>query len=248
MQKNIIITGAAHGIGNRIAKDFYNKGYNVTLLDIDLEEMQSSFRDFNKDRILIEKCDVSNYENVKNSVQSSLKKFSSIDILVNNAGVGGPFHLVDEVSEEEWNWIFGVNLKSVFYLCKEVLPEMKKQNFGRIINIASIQGIQGAVRSSTYIASKHAVIGYTKAIACEWGEFNITSNAIAPGYINTRMGLNEAAPKEFHDKVMLNTPVKKVGQPDDISNAVAFLADESSKYINGTVLVVDGGITSFTGI
>ena len=164
------------------------------------------------------------------------------------AGVGGPFHRVDQVSDEEWDWIFHTNVKSVLHFCRPLLPAMKQRGFGRVINIASIQGLVGAARSSTYVASKHAMIGYTRAIAAEWGPFGITCNAICPGYVETRMGIQEEAVSGQRRRVLARTPTRRVATPEEIAYLVLSLVDDRAGHVNGSVLVADGGILADAGV
>ena len=161
-------------------------------------------------------------------------------------GWGGPFHRIDEVSDGEWERIFGTNVKGVFNCCRAVLPHMKERQFGRIVNIASIQAHIGASRSSTYVARKHAVIGYTVAIAAEWGRWGITCNAVSPGYVATEMGLDPSNPNHgsfIHERI----PAGRIASPDEIAEVIWFLTSANAGYVNGSTIVADGGLLSDVG-
>ncbi len=159
-------------------------------------------------------------------------------ILINNAGIGGPFHRTDEVSEEEWDSVFNTNVKAAFLFCKALLPIMKKQQFGRVINISSVYGKTGGALSSAYAASKHALVGYTKSLAVEWGKYNITCNLVSPGYANTSMGADN---DEYHADIIAGIPAQRLAAPEEIAKLVAFLVQPGSSYINGADIVIDGG-------
>ena len=197
-------------------------------------------------QILAIPCDVSQPSQIERAYQQIQRDLGTPTILVNNAGLGGPFHRLDEVSYEEWELIFSTNVKSVFTLCRLSLPLMKSAGFGRIVNIASIQAHTGASRSSTYVASKHAVVGYTKAIAAEWGRFGITCNAISPGYLATDMGLNSFDKDQVHF-IQERIPVQRMGTPDEIADLIVFLTTKQAAYLNGCVIVADGGLLADLG-
>jgi 3-oxoacyl-[acyl-carrier protein] reductase len=164
-------------------------------------------------------------------------------VLVNNAGYGGPFHTLDQVSDDNWDRVFHTNVRAAFWLCRALLPGMRAAGFGRIINIASVEGLAGAAGSANYIASKHALIGYTRAIAVEWGRFGITCNAICPGFVDTGMSAGFDA-AQLGQRI----PAGRLGTADEIARVAAFLAAEESGYLNGSVLAVDGGLLADLGI
>ncbi len=164
-------------------------------------------------------------------------------MLVNCAGVGGPFHRIDEVAPAEWDRIFAVNVRGPWLLCRRLLPAMAARGRGRVINIASVQGLRGAARSSTYVASKHALVGLTRALALEWGARGVTVNAVCPGYVATAMGLRpEVDPGAAAAQARI--PAGRQAEPGEIAGAVAFLAGDDAVYVNGAVLVVDGGLSA----
>lgn len=169
-------------------------------------------------------------------------------ILVNNAGIGGPYHRADQVSDEEWDLVFATNVKSVFWFSRWLLPLMRQRGFGRIINIASIYALAGGTGSSTYAATKHAILGYTRSIAAEWGASGITCNAICPGYVNTQMGIQPAQIPEHEKRIIEQIRVRRIGLPAEIAEMVAFLSSRQAAYVNGASLVVDGGLLSDIGV
>ncbi|HEU4963695.1 MAG TPA: SDR family NAD(P)-dependent oxidoreductase [Bacilli bacterium] len=245
-----IVTGAGRGIGAATAKLFAAQGIKVAALDIlyhEAEKIAQEIRDNGGEAIALT-CDVGKRESVEYAVSYVEEEFGVPTILVNNAGVGGPFHRVDQVSDDEWEWIINTNLKSVFHFSRLLLPKMKEQQFGRIINIASIQGLYGSAHSSTYVASKHGMIGYTKTIAAEWGEHGITCNAICPGYVDTALGVQSNLISDYMQRVMQKSPVKRIAQPEEIAQLVWHLAGPHGGYINGATYTIDGGITSHVGI
>jgi len=220
-----VVTGGAQGIGAAIVSAL-SADHAVAVLDL-------------KNGPGVVECDVGNRESVERALAAVEADLGTPTVLVNNAGFGGPFHRIDEVEDDEWERVVSTNLRSVFYLSRRLLPKMKAAGFGRIVNIASIYGLKGGARSSTYSAAKHGVIGYTQSLADEWGAFGITCNAICPGYVDTPAVSAEAA------KIAIaKTPVGRLGKPEEIAALVAHLCGPQSGYINGVAWAVDGGITS----
>ena len=230
--KVAIVTGGARGIGLDISKNLANSGAKVYALgrseNIDVE-----------DGITYRQCDVSNLESVQEVFKSIQEEAGSIDILVNNAGITKD-NLLLRMSEQDFDDVININLKGVFNTCKAVSRYMLSQKQGRIINIGSIVGTTGNAGQSNYAASKAGLIGFTKSLAKELAARNILVNLIAPGYIQTDMTgkLTEEQVDSFKD----NIPLKRAGQPDDVSDVVKFFASEESRYITGQVLHVDGGL------
>ena len=251
MDKQVaLISGAGRGIGAATAKMLASEGVAVGVLDVLLDEAEAvaqQIRDAGYEALAL-KCDVGQREDVESAISTIEKEFGPITILVNNAGVGGPFHRVDQVSDDEWEWIMNTNLKSVFLFTRNLLPKMKEQGYGRIVNIASVQGLFGSAHSSTYVASKHGMIGYTKTIAAEWGEHGITCNAICPGYVDTALGVQTDKISDYMQRVLAKSPVKRIAKPEEIAALVRHLVGPHGGYINGSSYVIDGGITSHVGI
>lgn len=239
-----IVTGAARGIGRATAERLASDGYSIGLLDIDGEALSLVAMSLSASHSCVaEPCDVSDPESVSRALSILTERLGGVSVLVNNAGVGGPFHRIDEVGDDEWARIVHTNARSVFLTCRTVLPRMRDRGHGRVVNVASVQGLLGAALSSTYVASKHAVVGITRALAAEWGAHGITINAVCPGYVETAMGVQDDARPGMRAAILPRIPVGRVAQPEEIAAAVSFLARPGSAYVNGACLVVDGGLS-----
>jgi len=236
-----LVTGGSKGIGAATARRLAEDGYRVVILargEAAMAAICDELRSRGDDAVGI-RCDITERKSVDEALRRIEGEVGSPGILVNNAGFGGPFHRVDEVSDEEWETVFATNVRAPFWFCRALLPKMKEQGFGRVINIGSIQSLRGAALSSTYVATKHALVGYTKALACEWARWGITCNVICPGYVKTEM-----LPADFEDTSGLRPriPAGRFAEPREIADAVSFLAREGSAYFNGAVLTIDGGL------
>lgn len=240
--KSVLITGASRGIGRAIALYFAKNGAKVAVnysgSEAKANEVVEEIK-ANGGTAFAIKADISSSEDVTNMVKSVIDKFGSLDVLVNNAGITRD-NLLMRMKEEDWDAVINTNLKGVFLTTKAVTRQMMKQRNGRIINIASIVGVSGNAGQANYVAAKAGVIGLTKTTAKELSSRGITVNAIAPGFIETDMtGKLEEGIKE---DMLRNIPLARFGQPDDIAAAAAFLASDSSSYITGQTLHVDGGM------
>lgn len=250
-QRIALITGAGAGIGAAIAEKIIEAVDHLILFDLNLEPIsllaQKLQQKHNK-IIQVYQCDVGDGVRVE-QILNQIKETGNLpNIVVNNAGFGGPFHTLDQVTDAEWDRVINTNLRSLFYFARYLLPEMKKQSYGKIVNIASIQGLLGASLSSTYVASKHGVIGYTKAIAAEWGEYGISCNAICPGYVDTRMGVQDAAITNHMEKVIHLTPAKRIATPQEIAELANYLISDHAAFINGASITIDGGLSCHVGV
>lgn len=242
-----LVTGASRGIGAAIAHVLARSGLRVGLLARDaaaLSRLEHTLRAAGG-RAWSFVCDVADEAAVDATLARIEKSLGSPSVLVNNAGVGGPFHRADEVSREEWDGLFGVNIDSVHHLCRRLLPRMKDAGYGRVVNISSIQGLFGGALSSTYVATKHALVGYTKAVAAEWGAHGITCNAVCPGYTETEM--LAAADPEVKKELLRRIPSGRFAAPEEVAHLVAFVVGPHGGYLNGSALVMDGGLSAHLG-
>lgn len=240
--KIALITGASRGIGRGIAIEFAKQGANVAFTynssseaAIELEKELSSFGIKAKGY----QSNAAQFDAAQSLVDEVIKEFGSIDVLVNNAGITKD-NLLMRISEEDFDQVIEVNLKSVFNLTKAVIRPMMKQRSGSIINMSSVVGVKGNAGQTNYAASKAGILGFTKSVALELGSRNIRCNAIAPGFIETEMTdkLDEKQVQEWRNAI----PLKRGGKPQDVANACVFLASEMSAYITGQTLLVDGGM------
>jgi 3-oxoacyl-[acyl-carrier protein] reductase len=186
-------------------------------------------------------ADVADYEEASRMVEEVYQKFGRIDILVNNAGITRD-GLILRMSEKDWDDVINTNLKGMFNTTKNVVKYMVKQRWGRIINISSVVGLYGNPGQANYAAAKAGVIGFTKSLAKELGSRGITVNAVAPGFIRTDMTA-EIIKKNQEISIIEKIPLRRLGEPDDVANLVAFLASEESNYITGQIIAIDGGLT-----
>ena len=242
-----LITGASRGIGFEIAKALAQSGMQTLITGRDrksLTRVKEFITDSGAPAPIILIADLSKKDGASRLARQMDRMSLAPDVLVNNAGWGGPFHQANQVPAQEWDAIFQLNLASAASLCANLLPKMKKKGFGRIVNISSVQGLFGASGSSTYSASKHGLIGYTKSLAAEWGPSGITANVICPGFIDTAMGEGHRKDGSQHQKLLARIPVGRFGTPHEVAAAVAFLCGPSASYFNGSVITIDGGLSA----
>ena len=243
MKQIAIITGASGGIGAAIALVLAANQIEVILLARNKERLTEVASQINTTggSCFYQICDVTKHSDIERALQAIQPQITNSKlILINNAGYGGPFERTDELAEEEWDAIFNTNIKAPFLFCKYLLPLMKQRGWGRVINIASVYGSIGGALSAAYAASKHALVGYTKSIAAEWGEWNITCNTISPGFTNTKMGADANAAS--YQNIIQQIPLKRQAMPEEIAQLVLFLCNDNSSYINGADIVIDGGL------
>lgn len=237
-----IVTGSARGIGKAIATTLAERGANIVVVDLRKELAEETANEIATQtgrEVIALDADVSNQESVKAMVKAALDKFGKVDILINNAGITRD-NLIMRMSEEDYDLVLNINLKGAFNCAQALIRPMMKARYGRIINITSVSGVSGQAGQTNYSSSKAGLIGFTKALAKEVGSRNITVNAVAPGFIETV--LTKDLPEDIRDISMKLTPMGRFGQPQDIANAVAFLAAEESSFITGVTLQVDGGM------
>ena len=241
-KKVAVITGSARGIGAGIALTLAKEGYNIVINDVGNMEKADGViaqcKSFGVQAIAIS-ADVSSFSECEKMVKEIVNTFGGIDVLVNNAGITRD-NLLIRMTEEQFDLVININLKSAFNMCKLVAPILIKKRGGRIINISSVSGVYGNAGQINYSASKAGLIGITKTLSKELGGRNITVNAVAPGFIDTDM--TKALSDDIRAKAQEKISLRRFGSIDDVSNAVAFLASEKAGYITGQVIVIDGGL------
>ncbi len=237
-----IVTGSGRGIGREIALKLAKEGADIVINDIGdisvVEGVADEVRAM-KRRSMAVIADVTSADDVAELVKKTTDAFGKIDILVNNAGITRD-QLLMRMSEEDWDQVININLKSVYLCTKAVVRQMTSQRWGRIISMASIVGIAGNAGQANYAASKAGIIGFTKAVAKEVASRGVTVNAIAPGFIETAM--TKQLKESWIEEIKKRIPSGSLGTPQDVAAAVAFLASEEARYITGHVITVDGGM------
>jgi len=238
--KRAIVTGAGQGIGKATALKLAERGADVVVDDINPETAPQTAQEIEAmgRRGIAVVADVSKKEHVEELVQRAVQELGGVDILVNNAGIARSSLLL-RLKDEQWEEVLSVNLKGTFYCTQAVAPYMIKQRYGRIISISSIYGRIGAMGDTNYSASKAGIVGFTKAVAKELARSNINVNAIMPGLIDT--ALLRGIPEKYLNPMIAEVPLRRVGQPDEIANVVAFLASDDASYMTGAIVEVTGG-------
>jgi len=239
-RKSAIVTGSGSGIGASIALILSNLGADIIIIDKRRKEAEKISE---KIKALGRKChvfiaDVSDFDEAERIVNATVEKFGKIDILINNAGINMD-GVIWKMTEEQWDTVINVNLKGYFNYIRAVSPLFRKQKSGKIVNISSINGMRGKFGQANYSAAKAGIIGLTKTVAKELGKYGINVNCVAPGLIETEMMKNTDA--DVREAAMKDIVLGRIGQPEDIANAVAFLCSDLSKHITGEIIKVDGG-------
>ena len=240
--KVALVTGGTTGIGKAIAIKFAKNGFNIAInYRTETEEMQELKKEIeaNNVKCLFVKADISKFEETEKMAKEIIENFEKIDVLVNNAGVTKD-GLIMRMKEDAFKQVIDINLVGTFNVTRNIVPYMVKQRSGRIINIASVVGIVGNAGQSNYSASKAGIIGFTKSLAKELSSRNILVNAVAPGFIETKMTdiLNETV----KESILSQIPLGRMGTPSEVANVVKFLSEENSSYITGQVINIDGGM------
>lgn len=235
----VIITGGARGIGEGICKIFCDEGATVALWDV-LEEGQTTADSISAGggSIFFQKVDVTSQESVDSAVANIIENHGKIDVLINNAGIIRDRSIL-KMTREEWDMVRSVNVDSLFITTKAVLPHMKTANYGRIISASSINAFQGAFGQTNYTASKAAIVGFTHSLCREVGKYNITVNAVAPGFIKSEM--SDSMPEEIIKAGIAQIPVGRIGTPEDMGHAYLFLASKEAGFVSGHTLHANGG-------
>ena len=241
--KVALVTGSGRGIGKAIAMKLAETGATLVINDVGdsapAEQTVAAIKNLNRQAIVV-MADVSSSAYVTKMVETAFATYGKVDILVNNAGITRD-QLTMRMTDEEWDKVLAIDLKSVFLCTRAVLRPMLKQRSGRIISMSSVVGIIGNTGQANYAAAKAGIIGFTKTIAKEVASRGITVNAVAPGFIDTPM--TQTLPAERKQALLANIPLGYLGTPRDIAETVAFLASEEARYITGQVITVDGGIS-----
>jgi len=235
--KKILVTGATGGIGGAIVKKFLSLNASVLGTGTNLEKLNLLKNEFPS--LLTEQFNISQHEKIDEFIDKVFSSLGGLDILVNNAGITKD-NLSLRMKSEEWQKVIDINLTSTFYLCKSAIKKMLKNKFGRIVNITSIVGHTGNVGQGNYSASKAGVIAMSKSLAIEYAKKNITVNCVSPGFIKTNMTDNIS--EKFKSELISRIPMNRLGTGEDISNTIAFLSSDSSSYITGETIHVNGGM------
>ena len=237
-ENNIIVTGATGGIGNSIIKKLYDVGANILATGTKDEKLQELKKKFQNIQTL--KFDISQTENLENFIEDATKKLGGkLDCMINNAGITQD-NLAIRMSIEEWKRVIDINLTSTFLISKFAIKKMLKNKKGKIINITSVVGHTGNLGQTNYTASKAGIIAMSKSLAMEYAKKNINVNCISPGFIKTAM--TDEIDEKFKEVIISKIPSARLGKPEDVANAVIFLASPQSDYINGETLHVNGGM------
>jgi len=237
-KKNIIVTGASGGIGNAIVEKLYEQGGNVLATGTREEKLQELKDKFKNIKTL--KFDISNHDKIEEFINNATDELGgNLDCIVNNAGITKD-NLTIRMSMDEWSKVIDINLTSTFLMSKFAIKKMLKNKTGKIINITSVVGHTGNVGQANYTASKAGIVAMSKSLAIEYAKKNINVNCISPGFISTAM--TDSIDEKFKESIISKIPANRLGKPEDIANAVLFLASSGSDYINGETLHVNGGM------
>ena len=237
-KKNVIVTGASGGIGNSIIEKFNEAGANIIASGTKTEKLEELKNKFKNIKIL--KFDISQSEKIEEFIENATNELGgNLECIVNNAGITQD-NLAIRMSLDEWKKVIDINLTSTFLLSKFAIKKMLKNKFGKIINITSVVGHTGNLGQSNYTASKAGIVAMSKSLAIEYAKKNININCISPGFIKTVM--TEKIDEKFKEMIVSKIPSARLGEPEDVANAVIFLASNQSDYINGETLHVNGGM------
>lgn len=239
--KTALVTGCGRGIGKAIALTLALQGADIILNDVDKDSVEGLAREIQDlgRKTLVHTGSIGEKQDVETLFAELKKKFTRLDILVNNAGITRDNMLL-KMTDQEWDQVMDINLKGVFLCTRQAAALMKEQNYGRIVNLTSVSALMGNVGQVNYAASKAGVIGMTKTLARELARYQITVNAVAPGFIDTPM--TASIPENLRQAMILGIPLGRIGNPQDVANVVKFLASDESAYVTGQIISCNGGL------
>ncbi|CAA0093042.1 Dihydroanticapsin 7-dehydrogenase [Zhongshania aliphaticivorans] len=244
--KTALITGGASGIGAASVKRFFSEGANIVIADMDTVSGEKLVAELGEERVAFVKTNVSDWASVQAMVAFSVEKFGRIDVLFNNAGIDN-YGLTPDLDVEQWRKVITIDLDSVFYGCKAVIPVMRENGGGAIINTASASGLAGDYGMTAYNAAKGGVVNYTRAVAVDHAKENIRVNAICPGPVATPIIAKAQQIPGLQEAWDAAVPMGRFAKADEIAAVVVFLASDDASYVTGSIMSVDGGLTAHTG-
>ena len=243
--KTVIVTGAASGIGRGVAERFSREGANVVLCDIDEKKLGEAAAGLPGDRTLAQRCDVTQFAEVRALVEAAVRRFGALDVMVNNAGIAAEGTAL-EVSLEDWGKTVDTDLGGVFHGCRAALPELLKTQ-GCIVNTASVSGLAADWGMCAYNAAKGGVVNLTRSLALDFGAKGVRANSVCPSLTQTGMTEDMIKNEALVERFMERMPLRRVAQPADIAAVVAFLASDDAHFVNGVNIPVDGGVMASNG-
>ena len=242
--RTAIVTGAAQGFGLAISERFINSGAKVIMWDIDGETLKKSIKKINNPKLSFDSVlDVTKFEKVSKEIEKNIKEHKKIDIIINNAGISGPNTKVWNYPIDEWHKVIDLDLNAVFYCCKAIIPHMIKNNYGRIVNIASIAGKEGNPNASAYSSAKAAVIGFTKSLGKELADKNIAVNCVTPAVAKTR--IFDQMTQEHIDYMLSKIPRNRFVKVQELASLVSWLASEENSFSTGAIFDLSGGRATY---
>lgn len=250
-EQTALVTGAGSGIGRATARRLAADGYHVLVTDVDADGGRETVDLVEDDgnSAAFGELDVTDYDAVEATIEAAVAEHDDLEVLVNNAGVSHEPNLLEDTTIEERDRLLSVNVEGVWNGCHAVLPHMKQRGEGRVVNVSSLAGVIGAPRIATYSLTKAAVLNFTRAIAAEAGPAGVRANAVCPGVVDTELGREMFAasddPEKARERMERQYPLRRLGEPDEVADAVGFLVSERSSFVTGHGLVVDGGFSAY---